>query len=30
MMGDVLSGTKKPEDALNAAFNATLEAYKRL
>lgn len=30
MMGDVLSGTKQPEDALNAAFNATLEAYKRL
>ncbi|WFU04697.1 ABC transporter substrate-binding protein (plasmid) [Rhizobium sp. CB3171] len=30
MMGDVLSGTKSPEDALNAAFNATMEAYKRL
>jgi multiple sugar transport system substrate-binding protein len=30
MMGDVLSGTKKPEEALNAAFNATMEAYKRL
>jgi multiple sugar transport system substrate-binding protein len=30
MMGDVLSGTKKPEDALDAAFNAALEAYKRL
>lgn len=30
MMGDVLSGTKAPEDALNAAFNATMEAYKRL
>ncbi|MBB5575638.1 MULTISPECIES: extracellular solute-binding protein [Rhizobium] len=30
MMGDVLSGTKSPEEALNAAFNATMEAYKRL
>jgi multiple sugar transport system substrate-binding protein len=30
MMGDVLSGTKQPEEALNAAFNATMEAYKRL
>jgi multiple sugar transport system substrate-binding protein len=30
MMGDVLSGTKQPEEALNAAFKATMEAYKRL
>ncbi|MEF0943964.1 extracellular solute-binding protein [Rhizobium sp. BR 362] len=30
MMGDVLSGTKSPEEALSAAFNATMEAYKRL
>jgi multiple sugar transport system substrate-binding protein len=30
MMGDVLSGTKSSEDALTGAFNATLEAYKRL
>lgn len=30
MMGDVLSGTKQPEQALDAAFNATMEAYKRL
>ena len=30
MMGDVLSGTKEPEEALNAAFKATMEAYKRL
>jgi len=30
MMGDVLSGTKSSEEALNAAFNATMEAYKRL
>ncbi|KQY72548.1 MULTISPECIES: extracellular solute-binding protein [unclassified Ensifer] len=30
MMGDVLSGTKQPEEALNAAFDATMEAYKRL
>jgi multiple sugar transport system substrate-binding protein len=30
MMGDVLSGTKQPEAALDAAFNATMEAYKRL
>jgi len=30
MMGDVLSGTKSPDEALNAAFNATMEAYKRL
>jgi hypothetical protein len=26
----VLSGTKSSEDALTGAFNATLEAYKRL
>ena len=26
MMGDVLSGTKSPDEALNAAFNATMEA----
>lgn len=30
MMGDVLSGTKPPEQALDAAFKATMEAYKRL
>ncbi|WP_413989568.1 extracellular solute-binding protein [Labrys okinawensis] len=30
MMGDVLSGTKSPEDALTGAYNAALEAYKRL
>ncbi|WP_168879074.1 extracellular solute-binding protein [Rhizobium sp. P28RR-XV] len=30
MMGDVLSGTKQPEQALDAAFSATMEAYKRL
>ena len=30
MMGDVLSGTKQPEEALNTAFKATMEAYKRL
>ena len=30
MMGDVLSGAKSPEDALTAAYNATLEAYKKL
>ena len=30
MMGDVLSGTKQPEEALDAAFKATMEAYKRL
>ncbi|WP_112611136.1 extracellular solute-binding protein (plasmid) [Rhizobium sp. WW22] len=30
MMGDVLSGTKQPEEALNAAFKATMKAYKRL
>ncbi|ACE95051.1 sugar ABC transporter substrate-binding protein (plasmid) [Rhizobium phaseoli] len=30
MMGDVLSGTKKPEEALDAAFSAAMEAYKRL
>jgi multiple sugar transport system substrate-binding protein len=30
MMGDVLSGTKQPEEALDGAFKATMEAYKRL
>ncbi|WDR03506.1 extracellular solute-binding protein [Devosia algicola] len=30
MMGDVLSGSKSPEDALSAAYNASLEAYDRL
>jgi multiple sugar transport system substrate-binding protein len=30
MMGDVLSGTKQPEEAVDAAYKATLDAYKRL
>jgi multiple sugar transport system substrate-binding protein len=30
MLGEVLSGNKTSEDALNGAFNATIEAYKRL
>ena len=30
MMGDVLSGAKSPTDAMNAAYNASLDAFKRL
>ena len=30
MMGDVLSGTKQPEEAVDAAYKAALDAYKRL
>ncbi|WP_428242358.1 extracellular solute-binding protein [Gynuella sp.] len=30
MMGDVLTGTKTPEQALDAAFKATMNAYERL
>ncbi|HEV7718018.1 MAG TPA: extracellular solute-binding protein [Arsenicitalea sp.] len=30
MMGDVLAGSKSPDDALAAAYNASLDAYKRL
>jgi multiple sugar transport system substrate-binding protein len=30
MMGDVLAGSKSPDEAVAAAYNAALDAYKRL
>jgi multiple sugar transport system substrate-binding protein len=30
LMGDVLSGSKQPEQALDTAYQAALAAYKRL
>jgi len=30
MMGDVLSGAKQPNEAIDAAYNAALDGYKKL